>query len=83
MKENEVKTWHILFFTSLVVAMIFMIYDKPQIVNDGLKTNCKDDSLRIVIHDLNNKLIRLEKENDELHNKFSTIIFEYNFGLEH
>lgn len=80
--ENEVKTWHILVFTAMIAAMIYMIYDKPQIADDGLKTNCVEDSLINVIHNLEIQVEEARKENDQARNKYEDILFEYNYGLE-
>jgi hypothetical protein len=81
--ENEVKTWHVLVFTAMITAMIFMIYDKPQIAYDNFKTNCEDDSLKSVISSLQAELEQSYAENDKMRNKYEEIIFEYSYGLEH
>lgn len=80
-KNNEVKTWHLLVFTFLCALMIFMIYDKPEIVYDNLTTNCNEDSLKNVITNLNGTIESESKNWDKREEKYEEIIFEYQYGL--
>lgn len=81
--EYEVKPWHLVLFMAIAACMVYMIYDKPQIAYDNLKTNCKEDSLQQVIIQLELQLKEADVENDRLHNKFDEIVSEYKFGLNH
>ena len=81
--EYEVKPWHLVLFMAIAACMVYMIYDKPQIAYDNLKTNCKEDSLQQVITQLEFQLKKADDENDQLHNKFDEIVSEYKFGLNH
>lgn len=56
MENNEVKPWHLLIFTSLCLVMIYMIYSHPIKVVEKNENNCKEDSLRLVIEQLQSEL---------------------------
>lgn len=83
MEEKEVKTWHILVFTALVAFMIFVIYNKPKIEYITIKNECKEDSLRNVIGQLENDLKNEEDGWDNKEKNYEQIIFEYEYGLDH
>ena len=81
MKNNEVETWHILIFMLLATFMIYMIYNKPQIAYDDIKTNCKEDSLQSVISNLQGTLETEENGWDSKEERYESILFEYEYGL--
>jgi hypothetical protein len=83
MNNSEVKTWHILVFMGLMGWMIYMIYDKPTIVYDNVKTNCKEDSLQLVINELQHTLETEEDGWDSKEKRYEDVIFEYEYGLNH
>lgn len=83
LNNNEVKTWHILIFMGLMGWMIYMIYDKPVIVYDNLKTNCNEDSLQLVINELQHNLVTEQDSWDSKEKRYDEIIFEYEYGLNH
>jgi hypothetical protein len=83
LNEEEVKTWHILIFMIIMGWMIFMIYDKPEIVYDTVKTDCKQDSLQTVINQLQSDMAVMENGWDNKEKRYEDILFEYQFGLDH
>lgn len=60
-----------------------MIYDKPAIAYDNLKTNCKDDSLQIVIDSLQTEIFFLEDGLDTKEHRYEDIISEYEIGISY
>jgi len=83
MKNNEVKTWHILVFMLMVTSSIYMIYDKPEIAYDTIKTNCKEDSLQTVISNLEGTLKSEEDGWDSKERRYDDIIGEYEFMMNY
>ena len=83
MKNNEVKTWHILVFMLMVTTSIYMIYDKPEIAYDTIKTNCKEDSLQNVIDNLEMTLKSEEDGWDSKERRYDDIISEYEFMMSY
>lgn len=83
MKNREVETWHILIFMLIAAWMIYMIYDRPQITYDNIRTNCQDDSLRMVIGDLRGTLETEEDGWDSKERRYEEILFEYEYGINH
>lgn len=81
MNNKEVKTWHILFFMSLMCLMIFMIYDKPEIVYNDSTETCKTDSLLSVINNQKIEYELLENGFDSKEKRYEEIIFEYEYGV--
>lgn len=81
MNNNEVKTWHILVFMSLMCLMIFMIYDKPEIVYNDSTETCKTDSLLSVINNQKIEYELLENGFDSKEKRYEEILFEYEYGL--
>lgn len=81
MKNKEVETWHILVFMIIAAFMIYLIYDRPQIAYDNIKTNCNEDSLRMVIEDLRGTLETEENGWDSKEQRYEDILFEYEYGL--
>lgn len=80
--ENEVKPWHILIFMSLVTVAIFLIYSKPIVITNEIKTNCENDSLITKIDSLQNELIFQADGFDNKENRYEDIINEYEFGVD-
>lgn len=83
LNNEEVKTWHILVFMVIMGWMIFMIYDKPEIVYESVKTDCKQDSLQKVINQLQSDMAIMESGWDSKEKRYEDILFEYQFGLDH
>ncbi len=82
MNNNEVKTWHILVFMSLTCLMIFMIYDKPEIIYKDSTETCKSDSLLSVINSQKVEYERLEDDFDSKEKRYEDILFEYEYGID-
>lgn len=83
MENNEVKTWHVLVFTGLLVFIIFIIYQKPETTHQTEVSNCKDDSLQLVINELQNELNIEEDGWDIKESRYEDILFEYEYGMSH
>jgi len=83
MENNEVKPWHLLIFTSLCLVMIYMIYSHPIKVVEKIENNCKEDSLRLVIEQLQSELQVEEDGWDKRENRYENVIFEYEYGISY
>lgn len=67
----------------LIACMVYMTIDKPSIVYHDSTETCKEDSLQKVIDELQ---IDIENEQDGWdikEERYSNILFEYEYGLEH
>jgi hypothetical protein len=82
MENNEIKTWHILVFMSLITLSIYMIYYTPKTVNNNPTITCKEDSLQLVINELEYELEIMEDGFDKKEQRYEDILFEYEFGVE-
>lgn len=80
--ENEVKAWHIIIFMSLVTIAIFLIYSKPIIITNEIKTNCKNDSLICIIDSLETEIIFQADGFDHKEKRYENVISEYEFGVD-
>ena len=63
--------------------MVYMAIDKPSIIYQDSTETCKEDSLQKVIDQLQ---IDFENEQDgwdDKEQRYSQILFEYEYGLEH
>lgn len=82
MENNEIKTWHLLVFTALCSWMIYMIYYEPEVKYVNINSRCNEDSLRIVIVNLESLLESEYQKWDDREMKYESTIFEYQYGLD-
>jgi hypothetical protein len=80
--ENEVKTWHILVFMLLATIMVFMIYNRPLVINNQITTSSMNDSLINKIDSLESELIFQSNGFDHKEKRYEEVISEYEFGLD-
>jgi hypothetical protein len=90
MKNREIETWHILIFMTIVSFTIYVIYGRPQITYTETNKVCKEDSLKLVIKELesiNNDLLEskiIEEDGwDSKEKRYEDILFDYQMGLDH
>jgi hypothetical protein len=90
MKNRKIETWHIVLFVVLTLFMLYMVYDKPEIVYKDSTEICREDSLKQVIKELeliNNDLKEskmIDEDGwDKKEQRYEDILFDYNLGLNH
>lgn len=65
----------------IVVILMFMVFKNPGEITP-IQSTCKEDSLKLVINQLEISLKNSEDDLDEKEKKFEDILFEYGYGLD-
>jgi hypothetical protein len=73
-----------IFFVGVIISLVVIsVWPQPTIVNTTVETECKEDSLQMVINELQSEIEIDEDGWDDKEKRYEQIIFEYQYGLDH
>jgi len=73
-----------IFFVGVIISLVVIaVWSQPTIANTTVETECKEDSLQIVINELQSEIEIDEDGWDDKEKRYEQIIFEYQYGLDH
>jgi hypothetical protein len=73
-----------IFFVGVIISLVVIaVWSQPTIVNTTVETECKEDSLQMVINELQSEIEIDEDGWDDKEKRYEQIIFEYQYGLDH
>lgn len=81
MNKKDIKV-RVMLSLIIVGMMGYMIFDKPEIAYDNIKTNCEEDSLRGIVDSLQAKIESDSRKFDIKEDNYKRIIDEYKYGID-
>ena len=81
--KNKPELQFIFFVGAIICLVVIAVWSQPTIVNTTVETECKEDSLQMVINELQSEIEIDEDGWDDKEKRYEQIIFEYQYGLDH
>ena len=79
--ENKNQYFGLMLIGILLLWITYMMLDKPLVIYNEPKTNCKEDSLQQVIYQLQSQIKNDEDGWDKKEQRYEDILFEYEYGI--